>query len=133
MIVYVGAARLNGIFHRPSWGTSCVQQRGCKDSFGMETHKVEIVIEDYVLLMVHYRKDLQVVKGNNIYSLSTSSMLSINTLNAISTTIFNNLISVSSSPILSINHLNATATTIFVLGICNIKYLNIKFNNNNNK
>ena len=53
--------------------------------------------------------------NTNLSSLSSYSYLSINNLNATSTTIFNNLNSLSTSLILSINNLNNTSTSIFYL------------------
>ncbi len=50
---------------------------------------------------------------SNLNSLSSKSTLSIDNLNATSTTIFTNLNSSSSKSTLSIDNLNATSTTIF--------------------
>jgi hypothetical protein len=55
---------------------------------------------------------------NNLTSLSTNSILGINNLNATSTTIFNNLNSLSTNSILGINNLNATSITLFDLYQC---------------
>jgi hypothetical protein len=50
---------------------------------------------------------------NNLNALSTNSTLSINNLNATSTTVFNNFNALSTNSTLSIYNLNATSTTIF--------------------
>ena len=55
--------------------------------------------------------------NTNLNSLSTSSTLSINNINATSKTILGNLNSLSTSSILSINNINATSTTL--LGLVN--------------
>ena len=55
--------------------------------------------------------------NTNLNSLSSNATLSINNLNATSTTIVGNLNSLSTNSTLSINNLNATSTTI--LGIVN--------------
>ena len=51
--------------------------------------------------------------NTNLSSLSTGSILSINKLNATSTTLFTNLNNISTNSMLNINNLNATSTTIF--------------------
>ena len=51
--------------------------------------------------------------NTNLSSLSTGSILSINNLNATSTTIFTNLNNISTNSMLNINNLNATSTTLF--------------------